>query len=206
MHRPVGGHPCGRRHCPRVAPRKRAGVVSASGASMGAPLRAVRGRCSCGLAADKRHPLWAGYDRAGPLVAWSLASATPIAWSRAIAPLGALATADHPCRGSGVAAAGGLQVQTVSQTIGATHDERDSKQDEREIGYSPQVEEAPSGAPTRKKSHNERLTMVKTSLDVLEASLEELYQSQRRLLGVESSLEEAESRIEKVESLIDQLT
>ncbi|RZR79281.1 hypothetical protein BHM03_00004973, partial [Ensete ventricosum] len=57
-----------------------------------------------------------------------------------------------------------------------------------------------------RRSHNERLTMAKTRLNVLEASLEELYQGQRRLLGVESSQEEAESRINKVESLVDQLT
>ncbi|RWW58396.1 hypothetical protein BHE74_00034743 [Ensete ventricosum] len=104
------------------------------------------------------------------------------------------------------AAASGLQVQTRSQTVGAAHEERDSEQDEREVGYSPRLEEAPSGAPTEKKNHKERLTTVETRLDVLEASLEELYQGQRRLLGVESSLEEAKSRIEKVESLIDQLT
>ncbi|RZS11819.1 hypothetical protein BHM03_00043188, partial [Ensete ventricosum] len=104
------------------------------------------------------------------------------------------------------AAAGGLQVQTRSQTVGAAHEERSSEQDEREFGYSPRVEEAPSGAPTGKKSHKERLTTAEPRLDVLEASLEELYQSQRRLLGVEGSLEEAKSRIEKVESLIDQLT
>ncbi|RRT31144.1 hypothetical protein B296_00057897, partial [Ensete ventricosum] len=66
-------------------------------------------------------------------------------------------------------------------------------------------EEAPSRAPTGKKSHKERLTTVETRLDVLEASLEELYQGQRRLLGVESSQEEAESWIKKIESLIDQL-
>ncbi|RZS24740.1 hypothetical protein BHM03_00057849 [Ensete ventricosum] len=61
------------------------------------------------------------------------------------------------------------RLQTRSQTIGA------------------------AGAPTGKKNHKERLTMVETHLDVLEVSLEELYQGQRRLLGVESSLEEAES-------------
>ncbi|RZS22977.1 hypothetical protein BHM03_00055806 [Ensete ventricosum] len=104
------------------------------------------------------------------------------------------------------AVVGGLQVQTRSQTVGAAHEERGSEQDEREVGYSPRVEEAPSGAPTGKKSHKERRTTAETCLDVLEASLEELYQGQRRLLGVESSQEEAESRIEKVKSLIDQLT
>ncbi|RWV83471.1 hypothetical protein GW17_00054911, partial [Ensete ventricosum] len=78
---------------------------------------------------------------------------------------------------------GGLQVQTRSQTVGAAHEERGSEQDEREVGYSPRVEEAPSGAPTGKKSHKERLTTAETRLDVLEASLEELYQGQRRLLG-----------------------
>ncbi|RZS28446.1 hypothetical protein BHM03_00062039 [Ensete ventricosum] len=103
------------------------------------------------------------------------------------------------------ATTGGLQVQTRSQTIGATHEERGSEQDEHEVGYSPRVEEAPSRAPTGKKSHKERLSTAETCVDVLEASLEELYQGQRRLLGVESLQEEAESQIEKVESLIDQL-
>ncbi|RZR97647.1 hypothetical protein BHM03_00026876 [Ensete ventricosum] len=69
------------------------------------------------------------------------------------------------------AAVGGLQVQTHLQTVGAAHEERDSEQDEREVGYSPRVKEAPTG----KKSHKERLTMTKTRRDVLEASLEELY-------------------------------
>ncbi|RWV83318.1 hypothetical protein GW17_00055095 [Ensete ventricosum] len=104
------------------------------------------------------------------------------------------------------AAAGGLQVQTRSQTAGAAYEERDSEQDEREVGYSPREEEAPSGAPTGKKDHRERLTMAETRLDVLEASVEELYQGRGRLLGVESSQEEAETRIENVESLVDQLT
>ncbi|RWW51749.1 hypothetical protein BHE74_00041879, partial [Ensete ventricosum] len=84
--------------------------------------------------------------------------------------------------------------------------QRDSEQDEREVGYSPRGEEAPSGAPAEKKGHRERLTMAETRLDVLEASVEELYQGRGRLLGVESSQEEAETRIENVESLIDQLT
>ncbi|RZS21813.1 hypothetical protein BHM03_00054498, partial [Ensete ventricosum] len=83
---------------------------------------------------------------------------------------------------------------------------RYSEQDEREVGYSPRGKEAPSGAPTEKKSHKKRIITVETRLDVLEASVEELYQCQRRLLGVESSQEEVESRIEKVDSLIDQLT
>ncbi|RWW17155.1 hypothetical protein GW17_00018946, partial [Ensete ventricosum] len=89
---------------------------------------------------------------------------------------------------------------------GAAYEERDSEQDEREVGYSPQGEEAPSRAPIGKKGHRERLTMAETRLDILEASVEELYQGQGRLLGVESSQEEAEARTEKVESLIDQLT
>ncbi|RWW42785.1 hypothetical protein BHE74_00051630, partial [Ensete ventricosum] len=76
----------------------------------------------------------------------------------------------------------------------------------REVGYSPRAEEAQSGAPTGKRSHKERLTMMETRLDVLEASLEELYQGQGRILGVESSQEEAESRIDRVESLVDRLT
>ncbi|RZS26907.1 hypothetical protein BHM03_00060327, partial [Ensete ventricosum] len=104
------------------------------------------------------------------------------------------------------AAVCGLQVQTRSQTAGAAYEERDSEQGEREVGYSPRGEEAPSGAPTGKKGYRERLTMVETRLDVLEASVKELYQGQGRLLGVESSQEEAEARTEKVESLIDQLT
>ncbi|RZR75472.1 hypothetical protein BHM03_00058731, partial [Ensete ventricosum] len=104
------------------------------------------------------------------------------------------------------AAAGGLQVQTRSQTMGAAHEEHYSEQDKHEVGYSPRGEEAPSGAPTRKKSHKERIITAETRLDVLEASVEELYQGQQRLLGVESLQEEAESQIEKVESLIDQLT
>ncbi|RWW67223.1 hypothetical protein BHE74_00025351, partial [Ensete ventricosum] len=103
------------------------------------------------------------------------------------------------------AAAGGLQVQTHSQTVGAAYEEHGSEQDEREVGYSPRGEEAPYGAPTRKKGHRERLTMVETRLNVLEASMEELYQGQGRLFGVESS-QEAETWIENVESLIDQLT
>ncbi|RRT38462.1 hypothetical protein B296_00036356, partial [Ensete ventricosum] len=104
------------------------------------------------------------------------------------------------------AAAGGLQVQTRLQAIGAAHEERDSEQDEREVGYSPRAEEAQSGASTGKRSHKKRLTTVDTYLDVLEASLEELYQGQRRLLGVESWQEEVESRIDRVESLVDRLT
>ncbi|RRT76290.1 hypothetical protein B296_00027571 [Ensete ventricosum] len=82
---------------------------------------------------------------------------------------------------------GGLQVQTRLQTGGAAYEERGSEQNECEVGYSPRVEEAPSGAPTGKKGHRERLTMAETCLDVLEASVEELYQGQGRLLGVESS-------------------
>ncbi|RWV89360.1 hypothetical protein GW17_00048492 [Ensete ventricosum] len=76
------------------------------------------------------------------------------------------------------AAASGLQVQTRSQTAGAAHEERSSEHDEREVGYSLRAEEAQSGAPTRKRSHKERLSTVETRLDVLEASLEELYQGQ----------------------------
>ncbi|RRT79549.1 hypothetical protein B296_00017395 [Ensete ventricosum] len=92
------------------------------------------------------------------------------------------------------ATTGGLQVQTHLQAIGTVH-ECGNEQDE-----------AQSRAPTRKRSHKERLTMAESRLDVLEASLEELYQGQRRLLRVESSQEEAESRIDKVESLVNQLT
>ncbi|RWW26616.1 hypothetical protein GW17_00008988 [Ensete ventricosum] len=90
--------------------------------------------------------------------------------------------------------------------MGATHEERYNEQDKREVGYSPRGEEAPSGAPTGKKSHKERIITAETRIDVLEASVEELYQGHERLLGVESSQEEAKSQIEKVESLIDQLT
>ncbi|RRT44113.1 hypothetical protein B296_00013595 [Ensete ventricosum] len=66
----------------------------------------------------------------------------------------------------------------LQATAGAAHEERDSEQDEREVGYSPRLEEAPSEAPTGKKSHKERLTTAETRLDVLKASLEELYQGQ----------------------------
>ncbi|RWV92044.1 hypothetical protein GW17_00045622 [Ensete ventricosum] len=104
------------------------------------------------------------------------------------------------------AAAGGLQVQTRSQTAGAAHEERNNEHDECEVGYSPRAEEAQSGAPTGKRSHKERLSTVETRIDVLEVSLEELYQGQGRLLGIESSQEEAESRIDRVESLVDRLT
>ncbi|RWW81495.1 hypothetical protein BHE74_00010099 [Ensete ventricosum] len=88
----------------------------------------------------------------------------------------------------------------------AAYEERGSEQDEREVESSSRGEEAPSGAPTGKKGHRERLTMAETHLDVLEASVEELYQCRGRLLGVESSQEEAETRIENVESLIDEPT
>ncbi|RWV79887.1 hypothetical protein GW17_00058917 [Ensete ventricosum] len=81
------------------------------------------------------------------------------------------------------AAASGLQVQTRSQTAGAAQEERSSEHDVREVGYSPRSEEAQSGAPIGKRSHKERLSMVETHLDVLEASLEELYQGQGRTLG-----------------------
>ncbi|CAL9085565.1 unnamed protein product, partial [Musa textilis] len=104
------------------------------------------------------------------------------------------------------AAAGGLHVQTRSLAAGAVREERGSEHDEREVGYSPRAEEAQSGAPTRRKSHRERVTAVETRLDVLEVSLDELYQGQSRLLGVESSQEEAKSQIDKVEALVDRLT
>ncbi|RWW36824.1 hypothetical protein BHE74_00058116 [Ensete ventricosum] len=114
-------------------------------------------------------------------------------------PAGAICACGHD-------PASGLQVQTCSQTTGAAHEEHGSEHDEREVRYSPLVEEAQSGAPTGKRSHNERFSIVETRLDVLEASLEELYQGQGRLLGVESSQEEAESRIDRVESLVNRLT
>ncbi|RRT62899.1 hypothetical protein B296_00004496 [Ensete ventricosum] len=85
------------------------------------------------------------------------------------------------------AIAGEMQVQTRSQTTGVAYEERGSEQDGREVGYSLRGEEAPSGAPTEKKGHRERLTMAETHLDVLEASMEELYQGQGRLHRVESS-------------------
>ena len=85
------------------------------------------------------------------------------------------------------AAAGGLHMHTRSHAIRAAQEERDSEHDEREVGYSPRVEEAQSGALTGKKSHKERLTMTETRLDVLEARVEELYLGQQRLVGIESS-------------------
>ncbi|RWW89017.1 hypothetical protein BHE74_00002086 [Ensete ventricosum] len=72
------------------------------------------------------------------------------------------------------ATVGGLQVQTRSQVIGATHEKHDSEQDEHEVGYSSRVE-AQSSAPNRKMSHKDRLTTVETCLNVLEVSLNELY-------------------------------
>ncbi|RRT67698.1 hypothetical protein B296_00028817 [Ensete ventricosum] len=86
------------------------------------------------------------------------------------------------------------------------HEKRDSKQDEREVGYSPRVDEMQSGALTGKRSHKEKLSTVETRLDVLEASFEELYQGQGMILGVESSQKEVESRIDKVEFLVNRLT
>ena len=77
-------------------------------------------------------------------------------------------------------------MQTRSHVVGLTLEDRGSKHDEREIGYSLRAEEAQSGAPTGKKSRKERVTAAETRLDVLEASLEVLYQGQRRLLRVES--------------------
>ncbi|RZR89669.1 hypothetical protein BHM03_00017426 [Ensete ventricosum] len=48
------------------------------------------------------------------------------------------------------AATGGLQMQTRSQDVGAAHEERDSEQGEREVGYFPRAEEAQYEAPTGK--------------------------------------------------------
>ncbi|RRT36116.1 hypothetical protein B296_00034670 [Ensete ventricosum] len=45
----------------------------------------------------------------------------------------------------------------------AAHEEHDSEQDEREVGYSPRAEEAQSDAPTGKRSHKERLSTVETA-------------------------------------------
>ncbi|RRT43641.1 hypothetical protein B296_00041919 [Ensete ventricosum] len=61
------------------------------------------------------------------------------------------------------AVAGGLQVQTRLQTIRVAHKEHGSEQDEREVGYSPRAEEAPSRAPIEKKSYKERLITVETA-------------------------------------------
>ncbi|RZS18352.1 hypothetical protein BHM03_00050601 [Ensete ventricosum] len=102
------------------------------------------------------------------------------------------------------ATAGGLQVQTRLQAARATHEERDSEQNEHEVEYSLRAEETQFGVPNGKRSHKE--TTVETRLDVLEASLEELYQGQGRILGVESSLKEAKYQIDRVESLVDRLT
>ncbi|RWW08284.1 hypothetical protein BHE74_00011881 [Ensete ventricosum] len=88
-----------------------------------------------------------------------------------------------------------MQMQICSQAVGAACEERDSKQDKREVGYSPRAEEAQSGVPTGNRSHKEKLTTAKTRLNVLEASLEELYQGQL-----------TESLVDKVESLVDRLT
>ncbi|RWV90837.1 hypothetical protein BHE74_00031574 [Ensete ventricosum] len=82
---------------------------------------------------------------------------------------------------------------------------RGYEHDEREVGYSPQAEEAQSSAPNGKRCHNERLSMVETHLDILEASLKELYQGQERPLRVERLQEDAESQIDRVESLVDRL-
>ncbi|RWV97326.1 hypothetical protein BHE74_00054302 [Ensete ventricosum] len=55
------------------------------------------------------------------------------------------------------AATSGLQVQTCSQTVGAAHEERDSEQDEHELGYSPRAEEVQFGALTGKGATRRRL-------------------------------------------------
>ncbi|RWW90688.1 hypothetical protein BHE74_00000263 [Ensete ventricosum] len=88
----------------------------------------------------------------------------------------------------------------------SSHEERDSEQDKHEVWYPPRVKEVQSGVPIGKMSHKDRLTMMETRLDILEASLEEFYQGQGRILGIESLQEEAKSLIDKVESLIDRLT
>ncbi|RZS19855.1 hypothetical protein BHM03_00052300 [Ensete ventricosum] len=69
-------------------------------------------------------------------------------------------------------ATGGLQMQTRSQAVEAAQEERDSEQGKREVGYSPQAEEAQSRVSIGKRSHR----AVETRLDILEVSLEELYQ------------------------------
>ncbi|RWW37234.1 hypothetical protein BHE74_00057690 [Ensete ventricosum] len=56
------------------------------------------------------------------------------------------------------------------QAVGVAYVERDSEQNKREVMYFLRAEEMQSGAPTEKRSHKERLTMVETCLDVLEAS------------------------------------
>ncbi|RWW46700.1 hypothetical protein BHE74_00047349 [Ensete ventricosum] len=64
------------------------------------------------------------------------------------------------------AAAGGLQVQTRSQTAGGAYEEHGSEQDECEVGYSPREEEAIWSA---NRGHRE--TIAETRLDVLESSV-----------------------------------
>ncbi|RWW54982.1 hypothetical protein BHE74_00038415 [Ensete ventricosum] len=67
--------------------------------------------------------------------------------------------------------AGGLQVQTRSQTAGATHEERGSEHDEREVGYLLST----SGGSTIWYANWEKEPQGETfngGIDVLEASLE----------------------------------
>ncbi|RRT57002.1 hypothetical protein B296_00014596 [Ensete ventricosum] len=41
--------------------------------------------------------------------------------------------------------------------VGGAYEERDSEQDEREVGYSPRAKDTQYGAPTGKRSHKESL-------------------------------------------------
>ncbi|RZR87483.1 hypothetical protein BHM03_00014895 [Ensete ventricosum] len=73
------------------------------------------------------------------------------------------------------AAAGELQVQTRSQTAGAAHEERDSEHNEREVGYSPQAEEAQSGQG--------RLLGVESSQEEAESRIDRVESLVDRLTG-----------------------
>ncbi|RWV91686.1 hypothetical protein GW17_00046004 [Ensete ventricosum] len=79
-----------------------------------------------------------------PLAAIAIAvAATPLVrrdFCGVIDPL--LSWKESVGRERGRGAASGLQVQTRSQTAGATHEERGSEHDEREVGYSLRAEEA----------------------------------------------------------------
>ena len=70
---------------------------------------------------------------------------------------------------------GELQMQSDSQAIRATQEEHDNKNHEQKVDYSSRAEEVQSEAPIEKKSHEERLIVTKTHLDVFEVSLEEFY-------------------------------
>ncbi|RWW59395.1 hypothetical protein BHE74_00033667, partial [Ensete ventricosum] len=65
------------------------------------------------------------------------------------------------------AAVGGLQVQTRSQVVGAAHEERDSEQDEHEVGYSPRAEEALIGVESSQEEAESRIDMVESMVNRL---------------------------------------